>query len=77
MPTTIENPVYHVDGVLHYAVDHTPAIFYQTFSRDNSLTIIPYLNEFVNCSIGEVLTNCVVIRDGVIVDENINLYQNR
>jgi N5-(carboxyethyl)ornithine synthase len=77
VPTTIENPVYHVDGVLHYAVDHTPAIFYQTFSRDNSLTIIPYLNEFVNCSIGEVLTNCVVIRDGVIVDENINLYQNR
>ena len=26
-PTTIDDPVYTVDGVVHYAVDNTPAMF--------------------------------------------------
>ena len=30
VPTTIENPTYYVDGILHYAVDHTPSIFYKS-----------------------------------------------
>ena len=26
-PTTIDDPVYVVDGVIHYAVDNTPAMY--------------------------------------------------
>lgn len=43
VPTTIEEPTYVVDGVLHYVVDHTPSLFYKTFTYDNSKIICPYL----------------------------------
>lgn len=48
VPTTIENPTYIVDGVVHYVVDHTPSIFYKTFSYDNSKIIAPYINQGSN-----------------------------
>ena len=47
IPTTIEKPTYIVDDILHYAVDHTPALFYKTFSYDNSKTIYPYIEELI------------------------------
>ena len=43
IPTSIENPTYYVDGILHYAVDHTPSFFYKTFSRNNSKVIVDYI----------------------------------
>ena len=36
VPTTIQDPTYIVDGVLHYVVDHTPSLFYKTFTWNNS-----------------------------------------
>src|SRR5690625_6012657 len=32
-PTTVDNPTYFVDGILHYAVDHTPSLFYKKIGR--------------------------------------------
>ena len=46
-PTTIDNPIYLVDNIIHYAVDHTPSIFYQTFSLECSKTITEYINDLV------------------------------
>ena len=45
--TTIENPTYKVDGVLHYVVDHTPSLFHKTFTRNNSSVIIPYVEQLM------------------------------
>ena len=76
-PTTIENPTYVVDGILHYAVDHTPSFFYKTFSFNNSKIILPYIQELMNGEEGQVLKDCLIIKTGVIIDQEINRYQNR
>ena len=38
--TTIEEPTYVVEGILHYVIDHTLALFYKTFTWNNSIIII-------------------------------------
>jgi len=77
IPTPIEAPTYIEDGVMHYAVDHTPSLFYKTFSYNNSKIICKYLNELMTGEIGEVLKNCIVIKNGIIVDDEINKFQGR
>ena len=77
IPTTIEKPTYVVDGILHYAVDHTPSFFYKTFSYNNSKVIAPYLEQLAEGEIREVLQAALIIRDGEIVDEEIKEYQGR
>lgn len=77
VPTTIEHPTYEVDGVLHYAVDHTPALFYKTFTWENSGIIYPYLDQLISGHIGTVLRDSLIIENGVIRDEEIIKYQKR
>ncbi len=77
IPTPIEAPTYMVDGIMHYAVDHTPSLFYKTFSYNNSKIICRYLNELMSGKLGAVLQDALVIENGVIVDEEINKFQNR
>ncbi len=77
IPTTIENPTYLVDGILHYVVDHTPSLFYKTFTWNNSQILIPYIEELIGDRCGKVLEDSVVIRNGVIVDPSIRQFQNR
>ena len=76
-PTTIESPTYLMNGVLHYVVDHTPSIFYKTFSRNNSELIYPYLEELMQETPGQVLRQALIFEKGEIVDQNIRMYQNR
>lgn len=77
VPTTIEEPTYVVDGVLHYAVDHTPALYYKTFTRDNSRIMRRYLGEFLSGDYSEALLGSLIIDEGRIVDEEISSFQNR
>lgn len=77
IPTTIENPTYTVDGILHYAVDHTPSFFYKTFSFNNSKVIAPYLNQLMSGEIGDVLKDCLIIEEGRIIDPEIIQHQDR
>ena len=77
IPTTIEEPTYMVDGILHYAVDHTPSFFYKTFSINNSKVIAPYLDQLSSGRIGSVLEDSLIIRDGVILDPEIIEHQGR
>ena len=76
-PTTIDNPIYFEEGIMHYAVDHTPAIFYKTFSYENSSVIWKYIEELMCERIGIVLRNSLIIDEGKIVDQEIIKYQNR
>jgi N5-(carboxyethyl)ornithine synthase len=77
IPTTIEKPTYIVDGILHYAVDHTPSFFYKTFSYQNSEVITPYVEQLMSGNLGKTLNDCLLIRDGVIVDQEIIDFQKR
>ena len=76
-PTTIENPVYVENGVLHYAVDHTPSLFFKTFSYNNSKCIAKYINMLINDDADKVLDDSLIIKNGLIIDERINAFQNR
>ena len=77
IPTTIENPTYVIDGVLHYAVDHTPSFFYKTFSYNNSRVIAPYLIQLMSGKTGDVLRDCLIIEEGRIIDPEIIKHQGR
>lgn len=77
IPTTFDKPTYTVDGILHYVVDHTPSLFYKTFTWDNSALIVPYLEELMQDNCSDVLNNAVVIRNGKIVDPSIREFQKR
>lgn len=75
-PTTIETPTYFNEGIMHYAVDHTPSLFYKTFSYENSHIIMPYIDQILNDNISEVLSKSCIIKAGVILDDEIIKYQH-
>lgn len=77
IPTTIEKPTYVVEGILHYAVDHTPSFYFKTFSYNNSKVIAPYIEQLMTGEVGTVLKDCLIIEDGVITDQEIIKYQRR
>ena len=75
--TSIEKPVYCLDGVMHYAVDHAPAIFYKTVSESLSEEIVKYLDELIEDRPGAVLQACRGIHEGRILDQRILDFQHR
>lgn len=77
IPTTIESPTYIVDGILHYVVDHTPALFFKTFTWNNSSLLYPYLEELIRGEYSDVIKNALIIEKGIIIDQEINKFQNR
>lgn len=77
VPTTIEQPTYFVDGILHYVVDHTPALFYKTFTYNNSKTVYKYIDQLVAEKPDATMMDALIIKDGEILDQSIIEYQNR
>lgn len=77
VPTTIENPTYTVDGILHYVVDHTPSLFYKTFTYNNSEAIVPYIEALSTERHNDVLDACRIVSEGEIIDDRIKKFQNR
>ena len=75
--TTIDNPVYSVDGIMHYVVDHTPAIFWKTATESISKEIIKYIDDLVEENYNKTLENATIIKDGKILDEKIIKFQKR
>lgn len=74
VPTTIAEPTYFVDGIRHYVVDHTPALFYKSTSMAISEVLPKCLNELIA---GRGLHGCLIVRDGNIVDNRIKEFQQR
>lgn len=76
VPTTIAEPSYIVDGVRHYVVDHTPALFYKSTSEAISRVLPRYLDGLIEdrwCGNGKAL----IIEKGRIIDQTINDFQHR
>lgn len=78
-PTTIENPVYSVDGVLHYAVDHTPALVGYSVTASLGEEMVKYLDVLIEGAAegNAVLQPAICIRNGIIIDQRINDFQKR
>ena len=73
--TSIDDPVYVVDGVIHYAVDNTPAMFPKTVTRVLSEGFAPYVDAILEDAIPESLERAMVIRDGSILDPRIRAFR--
>ena len=76
IPTTIDKPSYMVEGVRHYVVDHTPALFYKSTSASISAVLPRYFDSLIA---GEWngSQKALIVKDGEIIDQNINKFQNR
>lgn len=79
IPTTIENPTYMVDGIVHYVVDHTPSLFWKTTSESLSEEFVKYADAFIEGTQLQipVLAHCHNFEHGEILDERIRLFQKR
>lgn len=77
VPTTLDSPTYYVDGVLHYVVDHTPTLFYKTFSFDNSKTIKSFIEMLIEGNPNHILDKAKIVDKGKILDRKILDVQNR
>ena len=62
---------------MHYVVDHTPSLYYKTFSYENSQLLYRYINQLINETCGSTLQNALIIENGNIVDNDINEFQGR
>lgn len=79
-PTTIDDPVYTVDGVVHYAVDNTPAMFPVTVTQDISKNLVRYIDTVVEKEFEkypENLRKATVIYKGEIRDERISAFREK
>lgn len=79
-PTTIDNPVYEVDGVIHYAVDNTPAMYPITVTKVLSEGVSKYIDCLIEKEFDEYpenLKTASVIKKGCINDERIKKFRER
>lgn len=76
-PTTMDNPIYIVDGVIHYVVNHTPSIYFKSSTKAISSEVKKYIDDLIEENENTVLKNSTIILDGKIVDKRIIEFQNR
>jgi N5-(carboxyethyl)ornithine synthase len=78
-PTTIEQPTYSVDGVLHYVVDHTPALIGYSVTDCLGDQMVKYLDVIIEdrAEDDKVLGPAICIKNGRIVDQRIIDFQQR
>lgn len=74
-PTKISDPVYEVDGVIHYAVDNTPAMFPLSVTKDLSTGFARYVDCILEDDLPENLQKAIVIDKGHIIDPNITVFR--
>ena len=77
IPTTIENPIYTIDGVTHYVVDHTPSLFWKTATESLSEEFVKYIDGLIQDQPDDVLVKARNFDKGVILDDRINKFQKR
>jgi Alanine dehydrogenase/PNT, C-terminal domain len=71
LPTTFTTPVFEVgDGVLYYAVDHSPSYLWDSATWENSEALLPFLHPVLGgrgaWDADPTIRRAIEIRDGVI-----------
>ena len=76
VPTTITAPTYFVDGIRHYVVDHTPALFFKSTTESISSVLPPYIDDLIEgCWNGNPLA--VIVKGGKVINQEIVKLQGR
>ncbi len=70
-PTSIDNPVYSVDGIIHYSVDNTPALFPYTVTKVLSENCCRYIDQLIENNYSDEIKKAIVIENGQILDKRI------
>ncbi len=80
-PTTFDDPMFQVDGIHYYAVDHTPSYLWNSASWEISSSILPYLPIIMrgpkSWESDQTIRRAIEIRDGHIENPKILSFQNR
>jgi len=80
-PTSFKKPMFKVDNVDYYAVDHTPSYFWESASRSISAALLVHLPTIAagrdSCLKSETVRRAINIDDGVIQKAEILSFQNR
>lgn len=77
IPTSIKEPTYIVDGVLHYVVDHTPSLIANSVSKAISSAVVKYLDDLIEEKDNIVLNDATIFKNGKILDKRIIDFQKR
>lgn len=79
IPTTIEEPVYMMEGVLHYVVDHTPSLISYSATKTIGDELVKYIDDIIDSNVenNDVLEKATIIKNGIIYDQRIIDYQSR
>ena len=75
--TTMNKPLYKLDQINHYVIDHTPSLLYRTASKSISQAISPFLNDLIFKTENEVLNKATIIEKGEIIDSDILDFQSK
>jgi N5-(carboxyethyl)ornithine synthase len=76
-PTSMAEPVYWHKGILHYAVDNTPSLFFRSASEAIGEKLVGFIDDVVQGRANRVLEQATIIRNGRILDERIRRFQGR
>ena len=80
-PTSFEDPMFEVDGIYYYAVDHTPSFYWNSASWEISKALIPFLSKVMEgpkmWHKNKTVSKSIEILDGVIQNPKILSFQNR
>jgi len=82
-PTTLDDPVYEVDGIIHFCVDNIPGAVPNTASIAYAAAIFPHIQSIANNGIKEALLKSkylcrgLTTYQGTLTHEETGLIQNR
>jgi alanine dehydrogenase len=82
VPTSFDSPIFTVgDGIIYYAVDHTPSYLWNAASREISRALIPYLEAVMmgpdSWMQNETIQCAIEIDEGKILNPAICRFQKR
>lgn len=75
--TSIQDPIYFLDGIMVYSVCNVPSIFYKTATKGISNVMKDYIDRFIEQDYDQVMENSLIIKEGIILDEQIRKQQQR
>ena len=70
-PTTISDPVYEIDGVVHYSVDNTPAMFPYTVTKVLSEGTVRMMDDVIEGTYPPAMLEAIVIEQGHIRSKSV------
>lgn len=75
VPKPIDDPVYTIDGVIHYTVDNTPAMFPYSVTGVLSKGYAKYVDKLLEGEHDPVLKEATIIEKGHILDEDVRKFR--